>query len=617
MITRRLVLVLVALGCAASPAHAAAAVSWHACREAAPRARCGTLRVPLDRSHPAAGTIPIGFELYVRTDTAQPRQGMLASIEGGPGYSTTADRDSRLELSRPLMRHRDLLLVDLRGTGLSHPLTCRAFARSTSRYIVRAGRCAAELGPARDLYDTHQAVEDVADVLAALHVADGTVDLYGDSYGTYFSQAFATRHPEYLRSLVLDGAYPTPGTDPLFSDLATATQRALRIAWCRRNPACADPVVIVAGFVAELRQRPIVGYARDADGTRVRVRVDETAVSGMIQSGYWNLPMYRDLIAAFEAYAAGDDRPLLRLAAETREVNGGGADPRSWSEGLYLAVTCHDYPQPWNVADGVLARRAAFDAGIAGADPATYAPVSARGWLGFEYEGAGACLRWPAPATNDPAVPQGATWPDVPTLVLNGDLDNITPSADAQAVAARFPHATFVELQNSVHVTALADRDRCASVIVRRFVATLQAGDTSCANRVAPVRVLDEFPRTARDGNVPTLAAETLADVIQRWALNYSGTIPGLRAGWTTYEDDANVETFHLSGVRFVHDLSVSGRAVWRTRSGSVHAHLQVLGPGHARGNLHMTWSMQGPAATAFITGTYAGRRVRMTIPAP
>jgi pimeloyl-ACP methyl ester carboxylesterase len=618
----RYLLALIAALAVFVPSAEAGSIRWHGCLDAAPRARCGTLRVPLDRADPGQGTIGIGFELYPRLDTAHPRGGIIASIEGGPGYSTTDDRTSRLELSRPLMRHRDLLLVDLRGTGLSHPLDCRAFSRSTDRYLVRAGRCAAELGPSRDLYDTHQAVEDVADVLAALRAAPGTVDLYGDSYGTYFAQAFAARHPQLLRSVVLDGAYPTPGTDPLFGDLATATQRALRLV-CQRAPACAargeDPVAVVAAFVAEVRAHPVIGFARDADGVAARLRVDEVAVSLMIQSGYWNLPMYRDLLGAIRAHAAGDDRPLLRLAAETREVNGGGADPRSWSEGLYLAVTCHDYPQPWNVADGVAARRAAFQTALAHLDPAGYAPVSPGAWLTPEYEGATACLRWPAPATDDPAAPAVPVWPDVPVLVVNGDLDTITPSADAQVVAARFPHATFVEIANSVHVTALADRDACASRIVRHFVATLAPGDTSCAGAVAPVRVVDAFPVTTRRDrrHVAGVAAATLADAIQRWALNYSGTIPGLRGGWTTYADDRTVETFTLERVRFARDVAVTGTATWRTRTGQVSAHVHVTGPGNRQGTLDLAWSMQGPAARATITGRYNGRPLRFTIPAP
>ena len=75
-------------------------------------------------------------------------------------------------------------------------------------------------------------VDDLAAVLDALEIDQ--VDFYGDSYGTYVGQAFAVRHPDRLRSLVLDGAYPLPGTDPAFGDLAEATWRGLSLV-CERH----------------------------------------------------------------------------------------------------------------------------------------------------------------------------------------------------------------------------------------------------------------------------------------------------------------------------------------------------------------------------------------------
>ena len=118
------------------------------------------------------------------------------------------------------------------------------------------------------------------------------VDVYGDSYGSYAAQAFAARHPDRLRSLVLDGTYPVPGTDPAFGDLAEATQRALRLV-CARRPSCAargeDPVAVVGRLVARLRARPLTARGLNTEGERVRVRLDESSLASLIQSGYVNL----------------------------------------------------------------------------------------------------------------------------------------------------------------------------------------------------------------------------------------------------------------------------------------------------------------------------------------
>ena len=232
---RRLGWLVLAAVVTAMPADARAAVKRHPCKDAPAGTRCGSIRVPLDRSGAVPGQITIEFERYVRRERRRPSLGTLLAIEGGPGYGTTDSRDSYLTLLRPLQARRDLLLVDLRGTGLSGALDCKTFRRTVKRYVARAGRCAAEIGPRRDFYGTGNAVDDVAAVLDALGI--GQVDVYGDSYGTYAGQAFAARHPARLRSLVLDGAYPVPGTDPTLGDLAEATQRALRLVCERRPPA--------------------------------------------------------------------------------------------------------------------------------------------------------------------------------------------------------------------------------------------------------------------------------------------------------------------------------------------------------------------------------------------
>ena len=220
---------------------------------------------------------------------------------------------------------------------------------------------------------------------------------------------------------------------------------------------------------------------------------------------------------------------------------------RSFSEGLYLAVTCHDYPQLWDPAAPAAVRREQLARTVAALPPEPFAPISPTVWTSLDYEGAIACLNWPGPQRPDPPVPPDATYPAVPTLVLNGDLDNITASSGARVVASRFPRATFVEIANTVHVSAIGDRDGCAAPLVRRFIRRLAAGDTSCAARVAEVRAVDRFPRTAA-GAVPAdpragdrstpaqrraaaVAAATVADAIQRWVLNTSGAAAACAAG--------------------------------------------------------------------------------------
>ena len=217
----------------------------------------------------------------------------------------------------------------------------------------------------------------------------------------------------------------------------------------------------------------------------------------------------------------------------------------------------------------------------------------------------------------------------MPTLVLNGDLDTITAASGARLVAHRFPRSTFVELHNSIHVTAIYDRDGCASTIYTRFVGTLRAGNTSCASRVAEVRLVPTFARSlaevvtpARslpgdesvvgDRQLAAAAAATVADAIARWQVNFDGSGVGLRSGSWSYTG-TDIALFRLRGASFVPDVAISGSARWDVYGGQVTATVTVNGGAH----LHLRWSLHKQHELSTITGKVGERTVRATILAP
>jgi hypothetical protein len=219
----------------------------------------------------------------------------------------------------------------------------------------------------------------------------------------------------------------------------------------------------------------------------------------------------------------------------------------------------------------------------------------------------------------------------VPTLVLNGDLDNITPLADARVVASRFPDSTLVVIQNSGHVTALQDQNDCASRIYQHFVRALSGGNTSCASRTPEVRVVPSFPLSLAgvapasqspgdrsrpaDRRMAAAAADTVADAVQRWWVNYSGTEVGLRGGTWSYTGTSDIVfTFHKAA--FVPDVRVSGTASWQYSTGVVRGTV-VVRDGRATEHLRLAWSEQARAAVARIDGTAGGRTVRLHMLAP
>ncbi len=260
-------------------------------------------------------------------------------------------------------------------------------------------------------------------------------------------------------------------------------------------------------------------------------------------------------------------------------------------------------------------------------------PFAGFAWINYPYESGMECLHWPSPAFSDPPVPPHATYPHVPTLVLSGDLDNITPLEDARVVAGRFPNSHLVVIQNQLHVEALADNFDCPEHIYAHFVADLNPGNTSCARRTPEVRVVDSFPlhlsqvppatpepgdrSTLRERRAAVAAADSVADALQRWWVNYSGVDHGLRGGTWSYTGSGDVTTFHLHQAAFVPGVGVSGKVRWSYSHGWVRGDVTVIAPGGLHERLHLRWSEQVRAAVGHLQGTADGHPIRVRLLAP
>ncbi|MGL5809365.1 MAG: alpha/beta fold hydrolase [Nocardioides sp.] len=594
-------------------------------RIAGTRAETGRIVRPLDPAAPEAGSIRVGYERH----RARGRPvGTILAIEGGPGYATTSSRDYYLELFRPLLADHDLLLIDSRGTGSSSPIRCRRLQSYRGNYLRAVRRCGRQLGSFSDVYGSAFVADDFVAVLDRLQIDQ--VDVYGDSYGTFLGQAFAVRHPDRVRSLTLDAAYPVAGQDPLYPDLNRAIRSAFRVV-CERDEECrGDPVRRFRRLAERLDRKPLRGRAYDADGVRRTVVVDAPFLAYLMGTATYGTTVYEELDTAGRAWLRrGDPAPLLRIAAE-QDTYGGAGPVRDYSEGAYLAVTCHDYPQLWDQQSGFAARGRQHDAALAAlsrVQPKIFAPFTIAQWVASSWSEFDSCLYWPRPSRLVPAVPDPPTYPSMPTLVLVGDLDSVTSAEGSRIVAGNFPDATYVEIANVGHVTALADYSRCASRLVRRFVRDLDPGPAGCARaEYPPVRTTDAFWRrfsavdavpgagSRRDRRVVNAVTQTVGDVFPRWFAMYGTDGRGLRGGRFTTSGTDRVR-FRLDRIRFVGDLAVSGRITWNRRTGRVVAGVGFEGA--ARGHLRLRWNDHRRYAQARARGRIGGRPVDLRLPAP
>ena len=110
--------------------------------------RCGHVKVPVRRGHPGLGKLKVAFALRPRVERGRRSLGTIVGVEGGPGYAAT-DRPyaaSLIAALGPILRRRDLLLIDERGTGRSGAVHCDPLQRGQIQEHIAVGECADQLG---------------------------------------------------------------------------------------------------------------------------------------------------------------------------------------------------------------------------------------------------------------------------------------------------------------------------------------------------------------------------------------------------------------------------------------------------------------------------------------
>lgn len=428
-----------------------------------PTARCGQVTVPLDRSHPARGTIEVAYAFVPHTEQDRPSLGTIVPNPGGPGSSTIDfSGGSFAQGLEPLLDRRDLLLIDPRGVGRSGALTCPALTGSERAFAGVAeqrrliGKCGRQLGARVAYYGTAAVADDFDDVRQALGIEK--LDLLGVSYGTFLMPTYASRYPDRVRTITLAGAYAVNIPSVGSVDVA-AFRRAVTLV-CQRTGQCSGRRVLsdLAALADRLRHRPTtvdVAY----EGRTHRMVLDEKEMTTTAAAVYTSAPDEDAQLALVRAAAAGrrgDLEPLKEMVRSRVTALASNLDlgPGIISDALSWAATCHDYPRDFSYASSRRARVAERNQVIARYRPAQFAPFSPKAWLSRADYDTGACLQWPNDPTARSPFPAGTRLPNVPVLVLSGDLDANTSSASGREAAAQFLDSTFIEVPGAGHTPA-------------------------------------------------------------------------------------------------------------------------------------------------------------------
>ena len=430
-------------------------------------ARCTTVPVPENHARPDGRQVDLALA-WVPGAARKPEPDPVFMLAGGPGQSA---RDSYAAVSpafREVLRRRHVMLLDQRGAGRGGPLDCgtaaeaelSAAAETASPEAARAEaqRCLERLDADPRFYTTSDAVRDLETVRARLGLE--RIDLLGISYGTRVALEYLRRHPDRVRTMVLDGVVPPELI--LGAEHARNLDQAIdaQLARCGEDAVCARrygaPRETLGRLLTDLRREPRMVRYQDPRTAEPR----EDLLTADVVLGVVRLYAYAPQLAAMlpmtiARAASGEADLLMAQARMIQDLVG-----EQISMGLQLSVSCAE--------DAPLLTASADD---------TETLLGS----GFVETMKTACEVWPR--GDMPADFHAPVASDVPALLLSGELDPVTPPRYGEQVVRHLPNGRHLVARGQGHNVMTAG---CMPRLISEFVDSADARrlDARCLERL-------------------------------------------------------------------------------------------------------------------------------------
>jgi len=488
---------------------------------------CFLLQVPENREDPNSRFIELLFvkmnatwddEEEAEKDDDEEDSGLapgkrddpVVYLSGGPGAVIEGYVERFYD--HRIRKHRDLYLLEQRGIANSGEFCLNYSARkpeiqntatleeSAAAALTAAEDCMRNAQLAGVDLTAYNSIENARDV-HALRVALGfdKWNVWGISYGTILGQAYIKEDPEGILAVALDAIVPLDARADVNSwrvmkwydrDLKKLDEL------CQADDACADAF-------PNLGERVRDG-ARATLGNPIAVEVDDPELypsgTAYIKSDiaaflpfalFYEQSNYAALPAVIHAWAdklEQRDETLFKALAIAPGGVGGG-----FSQGMYNAILCND---------GDIEAMA-----VSLAADADEFPVLTQA---FSVEGASearaqSCIDLGV-APRDPG-DYSATQTDIPTLLIEGDMDPITPPPLAHIIEPGFSNGTYVEFPYAGHGPSRSVE--CGGDLLNKFYDDPTAEpDLSCVDEMEAPEFLGGLYETSFAAKFIVLAVE-------------------------------------------------------------------------------------------------------------
>lgn len=441
--------------------------------------KCGELTVQEDREKWDGKKIKIAV-LVLESLADQPEPDPVVYLSGGPGAGAIGS--IRNWLQHPLLKNRDLILFDQRGTGYSQPKACDQLNESIVTIISQnlspneeiearlkaAAKCQRELAYWNIDESKYNSVENSKD-LEALRKALGykTWNLYGVSYGTRLALQYMRMYPAHVRSTVIDAI--APPNAPVFEELPSNYIRSLQLMFqtCASDPDCQQQFPSLENdfyqLIEELKQNPMLITNPDS------VYINAQDLEVLIHQCMYSLQTIPYVPLLISQMKAGNKQATSALVQSILyNVN-------SFSYWVMYAVNSYDL--------GDSTSTEGFKQ-----DLANYSQL--KGQLA-QFKAHTRILEQWRPVIEHPPL-YTAVKSNIPTLILSGNIDPITPPHFGELAhnnLANSYHFVFNGIGHGVSLTS-----NCAKTMLVDFLNQPNTKpDTSCMKTLKPVKYVSNI----------------------------------------------------------------------------------------------------------------------------
>jgi len=439
---------------------------------------CGIVRVLEDRSAGSGALLEINI-YTVKSFALEPAPDPIVFLTGGPGNQAKNDVYS-LYVADALREKRDIIVVDQRGTddrsdlcpdlasdNLRTMYLDRTFEEAEADYERRLDVCFDQLhanGRNIDAINNRDSALDIRDVRLALGIERWNV--WGVSYGTALGLEVMTIDRDGIRAAILDSLVPIdiPWDQDLIANYYESLSRLSD--YCLKKPACrlnyGDLSALRAKALQSLKQNPMrFPYYFDYDAralgrSSVGILNDHDLATLVHGLSYFDTDV--NLVPLFlQAVLDRDERTVSAIVTYQLSM----LNAYAMDDGTHFAVACSINDVP---------------AGDVSSGPSGFLPYDD---LRLDPH----CRRLGLKALQNRTMSFDRV--TVPTLLMSGEFDPVTPPKWGTHVEGLLPKARHLIFPQGFHAVSSTP---CGESILTAFVDDPEGNyDVSCAYDAEPI----------------------------------------------------------------------------------------------------------------------------------